>query len=138
MEKNCVPWAKDYFTENLVNVSVPHEGKTIAVASITSLTGDCDVTQRKGKVKCLFELKFEFVVEIKGGDDTLEKVTVILPEFEHDYDESDFNFQIKTTNTEHKSLIHKNLLPIVVDTVFLKFQPDLISTHERGLKHNTD
>lgn len=138
MEKNCIPWAKDYFNKNLPKVSVTHDDKIISVNSLSSLTGDCDVTQRKGKVKCLFELKIEFVAEIRGDDDTVEQVTIVLPEFEHDYDNSDFNFQVKTSNSEHKSLIDKKLLPVVVETVFLKFQPELISSHEKDLKHNTD
>lgn len=138
MEKNCIPWAKNYFEENLPKVTITDNEKIISVNSVSSLTGDCDVTQRKGKVKCLFELKIEFVAEIKGEDDVVEKVTIVLPEFEHDYDESDFKFQIKTSNLEHKSLLDKKLIPAVVESVFLKFQPELISTHEKDLKHNTD
>lgn len=137
MDKNCVPWAKEYFNKSLLQVTLPHENQTITIVSIPSLTGDCDVTQRKGKVNCLFELKIEFVAEIKS-DDSTESVTIVLPEFEHDYDSSDFIFTVKTTNQAHKAVVNKVLLPHLVDTVFLNFQKDLIATHEKDLKHNTN
>lgn len=103
------------------------------------MTGDCDVTQRKGKVKCLFELKIEFIVNVVNAENNEEEeVTIILPEFEHDYDEDDFNFEIRTSKLPYKSIVKKEFLPVVVKDVFLKFQPDLISSHEVQLKHNTD
>lgn len=109
--------------------------------SLKSLSGDCDVTQRKGKVKCLFELKIEFVVGLKKAaedDEVEEEITILLPEFEHDYDEDDYNFDIKTSKAEHKIAIKKHFLPVVQKEVFMKFQPDLLAAHEPQLKHNTD
>ncbi|ODQ49240.1 hypothetical protein PICMEDRAFT_14706 [Pichia membranifaciens NRRL Y-2026] len=138
VEKNCVPWAKEYFDENLYKVSVPSGEYKISVKSINSVSGDCDVTQRKGKVKCLFELKVEFVVIVINSEQEEEEVTIVLPEFEHDYDESDFNFEVRTSKLPCKTAVRKQFLPLAVKEVFLKFQPDLIATHEVGMKHNTD
>ncbi|GMM47935.1 hypothetical protein DAPK24_045330 [Pichia kluyveri] len=138
VDKNCVPWATDYFNKNLVNLSVPQDDYVFTVKSLKSLSGDCDVTQRKGNVRCLFELKIEFIVNVKSSEDEEEEVTIILPEFEHDYDESDFLFEIKTTKSDKKSAIKKHFLPVAQKEVFLKFQPDLIAAHEPKLRHNTD
>jgi activator of HSP90 ATPase len=137
VERNCVPWAKEYFEENLTKISIPANDSTISVKSIKSFTGDCDVTQRKGKVKCLFELKIEFVLNVVTGEEE-EEITVILPEFEHDYDESDFNFEIQTSKLPHKAIVRKEFLPVAIERVFLKFQPDLLAANEVNLKHNTD
>lgn len=88
-------------------------------------------------MKCLFELKVEFVVNVVNGEEE-EQVTVILPEFEHDYDEDDFNFEVRTSKLPYKTAVKKQFLPVVVKEVFLKFQPELIASHEVELKHNTD
>lgn len=137
VEKNCVPWAKEYFESNLTKVSIPINDSTFSVKSVKSVSGDCDVNQRKGKVKCLFELKIEFLVNVITGEET-EEVTITLPEFEHDYDDDDFNFDIRTSNLPIRSVIRKEFLPVVIEEVFLKFQPDLIAANETDLKHNTD
>lgn len=139
VDKNCLPWAKEYFNDTLLPLE--HSGAKVAkVKEIKSVAGDCDVTQRKGKVRCIFELKVEFVVTVgsEAEDSEAEEITIILPEFEHDYDSDDFNFEIRAKNPEHKSFIKKEFLPVVTETVFLKFQPQLLKTHEPELKHNTD
>lgn len=89
-------------------------------------------------MKCLFELKVEFVVIVINSEQEEEEVTIVLPEFEHDYDESDFNFEVRTSKLPCKTAVRKQFLPLAVKEVFLKFQPDLIATHEVGMKHNTD
>ncbi len=113
---------------------------TFVVKSLKSLSGDCDVTQRKGKVKCLFELKVEFVVSVKkdAEGEEEEEVTIVLPEFEHDYDDDDYNFDVKATKSSYKIAIKKQFLPVIQKEVFMKFQPDLLAAHEPQLKHNTD
>lgn len=140
VEKNCVPWATNYFSENLPKIEILNDDYKITIKDLRSLTGDCDVTQRKGKVKCLFELKIEFNITItKNGDNEKEEeITIVLPEFEHDYDEDDFNFDIRTSNIPYKSIVRKNVLPEITQNVFLKFQPALLAAHEPQLKHNTD
>lgn len=138
MNKNCMPWAKEFLNDKLPVVEHTCGTKTLKVKEVKTISGDCDVTQRKGKVRCIFELKVEFVVLVEDSDGDNEEVVVVLPEFEHDYDESDFNFTIKTNNAGHKSTVRKEFLPVVVERVFLQFQPELISTHEELLKHNTD
>lgn len=89
-------------------------------------------------MKCLFELKVEFVVNVIKSDDDIEEITILLPEFEHDYDEDDFNFEVRTSKLPYKTLVKKNFLPVVINKVFLKFQPDLLAAHAPEMKHNTD
>jgi hypothetical protein len=90
-------------------------------------------------VKCLFELKVEFVVSVKkDAEGEEEEVTIVLPEFEHDYDDDDYNFDVKATTSSYKIAIKKHFLPEIQKEVFMKFQPDLLAAHEPQLKHNTD
>lgn len=137
MNKNCLPWAKDYFNTNLIPVTHTLGSKILKIKEIKTVSGDCEVTQRKGKVRCIFEMKVEFVVIIED-EDSNEEIIITLPEFEHDYEIDDFNFQINSNNINNKSIVRKEFLPVVIEKVFLKFQPDLLSTHEEMLKHNTD
>lgn len=137
MNKNCLPWAKDYFNTNLIPVTHTLDSKILKIKEIKTVSGDCEVTQRKGKVRCIFEMKVEFVVIIED-EDSNEEIIITLPEFEHDYEIDDFNFQINSNNIINKSIVRKEFLPVVIEKVFLKFQPDLLSTHEEMLKHNTD
>lgn len=137
MNKNCLPWAKDYFNTNLVEIKHTSGKKNLSVKEIKTVSGDCDVTQRKGKVRCIFELKVEFVIVVED-EEANEEIIITLPEFEHDYEIDDFNFEIKSNKLDNKSIVRKEFLPLVIEQVFLKFQPDLLSTHEENLKHNTN
>ena len=91
-------------------------------------------------MKCLFELKVEFVVSVKkdAEGEEEEEVTNVLPEFEHDYDDDDYNFDVKATTSSYRIAIKKHFLPVIQKEVFMKFQPDLLAAHEPQLKHNTD
>ncbi|GMG18987.1 unnamed protein product [Ambrosiozyma monospora] len=141
IDKNCLPWAKQYFENNLKGISTKTPEYEIMITEVKSVTGDCDVTQRKGKVKCLFELNVSFNAEVKKlGEDAKddEKIIyeIVIPEFEHDYDDDDYNFQVKNGKLELKKTVRDNLIPEVL-VVFKKFQPLLLSTHQPKLQHNT-
>lgn len=77
------------------------------------------------------------MLNVATGEET-EEVTVVLPEFEHDYDADDFNFEIRTAKLPCKTIVRKEFLPVAVEQVFLKFQPELLSAHDSDMKHNTD
>ncbi|GMM29125.1 Hch1 protein [Martiniozyma asiatica (nom. inval.)] len=133
VDKNALPWAKDYLTEKLCAVVHTAAGKQFKIKEVKSISGDCDVTQRKGKVRCIFELKVEIVALIIEDEDEKE-VIIILPEFEHDYDEDDFRFEYKG-DVGARGFIKKELTPKIIEQ-FLTFQPALLKEHEVELKHN--
>ncbi|ODV58839.1 Hch1p [Ascoidea rubescens DSM 1968] len=87
VDKNCLNWAKEYLENNLTTiskaVSVAKNKKDsgdnseilIKVVKINSVSGDCDVAQRKGKTKCIFDLNLEFEVNgvlLNTKDDAIE------------------------------------------------------------------
>lgn len=120
--------------ENLVNTSFENDVFTFLVNAVNSVSGDCDVTQRKGKVLCIYDLKLEFSVEgsKKDGEDAISG-TVTIDEFFHDQDEDEYVF---TVTSEYASDIKKLLVP-VIRSKLQKFQDDLIKAHERDVQHAT-
>lgn len=64
VNKDVTGWARAWFDENLKTVSA-NDGKVSAqISKITSMDGDVDVSQRKGKVITIFDVKL--VLEYSG------------------------------------------------------------------------
>lgn len=130
VDKNCLPWSKDYFATNVANTSVEAGDHIIVITSVDSVTGDCDVTQRKGKCLCIYDMKLQFTVSVTVGDDT-KTTTITIPEFVHDQDEDEYVFDV---SGDHIVEVKKHLVP-VLRTKLMKFQGDLIAAHEKDVQH---
>ncbi|RLV96551.1 putative drug/proton antiporter YHK8 [Spathaspora sp. JA1] len=137
--KNCLPWSKQYFNENIINTTFENDDYKFIVSSVNSITGDCDVTQRKGKVLCIYDLKIELTVTGEVKQEQLEEedskkinATITIPEFVHDQDEDEYEFEINTAFYK-KEL--KNLLIPILTAKLVKFQPDLLEAHAKDVQH---
>jgi activator of HSP90 ATPase len=64
VSKNCLSWAKDYFQTELTKLSAEDGSNKVAVKKLSSCEGDVDVSQRKGKIITLFDVKL--VLDIEG------------------------------------------------------------------------
>jgi hypothetical protein len=62
VNKDVSPWAREWLETELIGLEAEDNGATAKVDSIVSMDGDVDVSQRKGKVITLFDvrLKLEF------------------------------------------------------------------------------
>lgn len=118
-----------------MNTTFEDDAWKLVVTDISTLTGDCDVTQRKGKVLCIYDMKLRLSVKgsKKGEEDDSFTGTIILDEFVHDQDEDEYIFVVEGDNTAH---IKKHLVPLV-KAKLVKFQGDLISAHEKDVQHST-
>ena len=56
--------ARDYLGKTLTTISAEQDGMSANITKISSMEGDVDVSQRKGKVITLFDVKLE--MEWKG------------------------------------------------------------------------
>lgn len=56
VNKDCRPWAKKYFNENIVGLSTFKENVNIKITSLDECTGDVDLNQRKGKLFAIYDL----------------------------------------------------------------------------------
>lgn len=57
VNKDASGWAKEYLTKNLTVISAEDGGVSAKVDKVVSMDGDVDVSQRKGKVITLFDVK---------------------------------------------------------------------------------
>ena len=146
VDKNCIDWTRQYFNEKLVNISAVGDDKDVFVKSISSVEGDVEVCQRKGKVISLFDLKVVF--EIKGHSVSQSKKegefsgSITVPELAYDSTEDDLQFDISIYNEDADSekmrpLIKKELLPKLRDSL-IKFGHDLITTHSSDIQLSSD
>ena len=63
VNKDVREWAREYLLKSLVGTSAKEGDVSVKVSKITSLDGDCDVSQRKGKVITLFDLRLDMEYE---------------------------------------------------------------------------
>jgi activator of HSP90 ATPase len=64
VNKDVSPWAKTYLDENLCTIKAEEDGVTAQIDKVTTMDGDVDVNQRKGKVITIFDVKL--VLEYSG------------------------------------------------------------------------
>jgi activator of HSP90 ATPase len=63
VNKDVSAWAKTYLKEKLRAVSAEEDGVTAKVSDVLTMDGDVDVSQRKGKVITLFDVKLQLEYE---------------------------------------------------------------------------
>ncbi len=66
VNKDVREWAKEYLEKSLVGISAKQGDVTAKVSKVLSMDGDVDVSQRKGKVITLFDVKLQ--LEYEGMD----------------------------------------------------------------------
>lgn len=108
----------------------------ISLDKVDSITGDCDVTQRKGKALCIYDMKLQFLINgVTKGEDEAFTGTIVIPEFVHDQDEDEYVFEIDSEN--YKTEIRKFFIPILKEKL-MNFQGDLVKAHEKDVQHNSN
>jgi activator of HSP90 ATPase len=64
VNRDCRAWAREWFEENLTKLSAKNGDVEAKISKVQSMDGDVDVSQRKGKVITIFDVKL--VVEYTG------------------------------------------------------------------------
>lgn len=142
VDKNCISWARDYFKEKLVGVGAENEQAQLAITSVNTLEGDCEVNQRKGKVISLFDLQMGLSYSGELDNEKFEG-SISIPEIAFDSEPSDYQFEIaifKETsklNSVVKPLIREKLVPQLRD-IFSQFGKDLLITHGNDIQVSQD
>lgn len=100
VSKDVTPWAKDYLTKELVGIQADKDGVTAQVSSLLSMDGDVEVSQRKGKVITIFDVKLQLEYtgkvpkksEVEGDENDVQTVsgTITIPEVAHDTEVDDY------------------------------------------------
>ncbi|KAF8473348.1 Aha1 domain family [Kalaharituber pfeilii] len=142
VNKDASSWAKSYFEERLTKIEANESGITAKIDSILDVDGDVDVSQRKGKVITLFDVKIRLEFNGKTADDQKVSGTITIPEVAHDTAEDEYVFEISLYSESKekepvKELVRTAIVP-QLRKVLGKFAGDLITEHGKDIQHAPD
>ncbi|KAJ4158652.1 uncharacterized protein LMH87_009168 [Akanthomyces muscarius] len=139
VNKDVSAWAKEWFEENLLQLEAENGDVKANISKIQSMDGDVDVSQRKGKVITIFDVKL--VLEYSGSAPDADDVsgTITVPEIAHDTEEDEYVFDIDVfAESKEKQpirdLVRTKLVP-ELRKAFQKLAPALIAEHGRDIQH---
>lgn len=94
VNKDVSEWARKWFEENLAKVEAENGDVKAKISKVQSMDGDVDVSQRKGKVITIFDVKL--VLEYSGSAPDADDVsgTITVPEVAHDTEEDEYVVRI--------------------------------------------
>lgn len=138
VDKNTLPWTKEYFNDKIKGFEVKSSNDQspiiYKICEIKNVSGDSNVSQRKGKPICYFDLNIELSLAVVTSDDNDEEDqtgTILLPEFMHD--ETDFEIRINGLSNDIIKQVNESFIP-VFRNILLQYQTDLLQTHSQDLK----
>ncbi|KAF3481387.1 hsp90-like protein [Arthroderma uncinatum] len=139
VNKDVSGWAKTYLEESLVGISAEENGVTAKINKLVSMDGDVDVSQRKGKVITLFDVKLQ--LDYEGTTSEEEDVTgsIKIPEVAHDTEEDEYVFDTSiysetASKQPVKDLVRSKIVP-QLRTALAKLAPALIGEHGKDIQH---
>ncbi|KAF4554953.1 Hsp90 co-chaperone AHA1-like protein [Elsinoe fawcettii] len=142
VNKDVSQWTKEYLEKELTGLRVEGDGASAQISKVLSMDGDVDVSQRKGKVITIFDvrLQLEYTGETKDAEDV--SGTITIPEVAHDTDEDDYVFEVEiyseaASKTPVKDLVKSKLTPLLRQK-FQQIGPALITEHGKDIQHGAD
>ncbi|TPX18820.1 uncharacterized protein E0L32_011499 [Thyridium curvatum] len=139
VNKDVSEWARQWFQDNLTKVQVENGDVKAGVSKVVSMEGDVDVSQRKGKVITIYDVKL--VLEYSGSAPDADEVsgTITVPEVAHDTEEDEFVFDIDIYSESKekqpvKDLVRTKLVP-QLRKAFLQLPGALIAEHGKDIQH---
>ncbi|KAL6866646.1 activator of Hsp90 ATPase [Trichoderma novae-zelandiae] len=139
VNKDASAWTKDWFGETLTKLEAEDGDVKARITKVQSMSGDVDVSQRKGKVITIFDVKL--VLEYTGSTADIDEVSgnITIPEIAHDTDEDDYVFEIDIFSESKekqpvKDLVRSQLVP-QLRKEFQKLGDALITEHAKDIQH---
>ncbi|KAL6449713.1 AHA1 Hsp90 co-chaperone AHA1 [Candida maltosa Xu316] len=135
VDKNCLPWSVEYFKKNLHGIEAREGDTFVHIHEVSSVEGDVDVSQRKGKVISLFDVRIVLTFHGYTGKDDNVSGSITIPELTYDSESDDLQFEITiynetADNTGITGLIKQKLIPQLRE-LLMKFGPDLIEINNK-------
>ncbi|ORX89361.1 hypothetical protein K493DRAFT_233839 [Basidiobolus meristosporus CBS 931.73] len=136
-EKNCAPWAKEYFTRELKGLEAESDGITVKTTEVTKVSGDVDLNQRKGKIITLYDLSISLNWSGASENGTEATGKINIPEVAHDSELSDYVFNISIDDETKekwaiKEVVRTQLTKVIRDKLS-HFTKDLIEAHGKDV-----
>ncbi|KAJ5679368.1 hypothetical protein N7462_007612 [Penicillium macrosclerotiorum] len=138
VNKDASGWAKEYLQQNLSVISAEEGGVSAKVDKVLSMDGDVDVSQRKGKVITLFDVKLSLEYSGKAQDEEVSG-SISIPEVAHDTEEDEYVFEIENyadaaSKAPVKDLVRSKIIP-QLRKALNKLTDALIAEHAKDLQH---
>lgn len=146
--KGCTPWAKDWFTENLVGKSAEVDSAdhaTVSVDKLAGFEGDVELGNRKGKLITIYDCVVTLDWSGETADGTKVSGTITFPEVSHEVEDNGEEYRFETELASESSAASHELYQTVrtklapsLKEVFHRFRVDLIDKHAKDLGHEGD
>jgi activator of HSP90 ATPase len=139
VNKDVSGWAREYLDKELPQVSAEQGGVTAQIDKVVSMDGDVDVSQRKGKVITLFDVKVKLEYSGKNKEGEEASGTITIPEVAHDTEEDEYVFDVDvyaedSSKQPVKDLVRSKILPQLRKSL-AKFGPAIMSEHAKDIQH---
>ncbi|AFR92439.2 chaperone activator [Cryptococcus neoformans C23] len=134
--KNCAPFAYDWIKQSLPGLKVDDGQQSAEISSVTSVSGDCDLGQRKGKLLTIYDLEVQasWIGKTKDGNEI--KGTLKVPEVSHEAIDgvSDYVYEFSITggssNASDELLVYiRKSFPPLLSGKLNSFRPALLAAH---------
>ncbi|KAK6330129.1 hypothetical protein TWF730_004629 [Orbilia blumenaviensis] len=144
VNKDASAWAKDYFENTLIGTEArdSESGTSVQIDKVLSVDGDVDVSQRKGKVITLFDVKLQLEYSGKTGAGEEVSGTITVPEVAHDTEKNEYVFEISNySDTAEKQavreLVRSHLTPQLREKLY-GFAGALMEQHGKDIQHTKE
>ncbi|KAL8734681.1 MAG: hypothetical protein Q9166_001337 [cf. Caloplaca sp. 2 TL-2023] len=139
VNKDTSEWARTYLDQNITGISASEKDVSAEITKVVSMDGDVDVSQRKGKVITLFDVKVQLEYEGTTKDEEDVSGTITIPEIAHDTEEDEYVFEIDihsdaSSKQPVKDLVRSRIVPQLRQRLS-KLGPALITEHGRDIQH---
>ncbi|KAG9256899.1 Hsp90 co-chaperone AHA1 [Emericellopsis atlantica] len=139
VNKDVSEWAREWFKDNCLKLEATNGDVTARISGLQSMDGDVDVSQRKGKVITIFDVKL--VLEYSGSAPDAADVSgsITVPEIAHDTEEDEYVFDVdlfaeSKEKQPVKALVKSELVP-KLRQIFQNLAPAVISHHGKDIQH---
>ncbi|KAF2744139.1 hypothetical protein M011DRAFT_470798 [Sporormia fimetaria CBS 119925] len=139
VNKDVSGWAREYLDKDLAGISAEQDGVSAKIDKIISMDGDVDVSQRKGKVITIFDVKLKLEYSGKNEEGEDASGTIVVPEVAHDTEEDEYVFEVDVYSDDKskqpvKDLVRQKIVPQLRQH-FAKLGPALIAEHGKDIQH---
>jgi len=139
VNKDVSGWTREYLDKELTQISAEQDGVTAKIDKVVSMDGDVDVSQRKGKVITIFDVKLKLEYSGKNKEGEEASGTITVPEVAHDTEEDEYVFEVDVYSDEAskqpvKDLVRSKILP-QLRTSFTGLAPAVMAEHGKDIQH---
>ncbi|OBA27230.1 hypothetical protein HANVADRAFT_52521 [Hanseniaspora valbyensis NRRL Y-1626] len=141
-DKNCLPWAKEYFQRVLENkiFKASSSDITLTITKMSQLEGDCEVNQRKGKLMSLFDMQMVLDFDVESEKDSFAySGTIKIPEIAFDSEVESYQYELtilkeKSDDSFKIREFFKNEIKKELSAIFYKFNDDLLEENAKDIQ----